>query len=359
MNVGIVGASGLVGGVMRSLLDERRFPVSQLRLFASSRSAGRRLPWRGTEVEVEDAATADYAGLDLALFSAGAGASRRLAPGVAAAGAVVVDNSSAWRMDPDVPLVVSEVNLHALAALPKGIVANPNCTTMVGMPALRALRDAAGLRRVVVSTYQSVSGAGLKGIAELADQVKNVGGRSAELAFSGRAVEFPPPDAFAAPIAFNVLPLAGDLVTDIGDGDETNEEHKFRDESRKILELPALSVSCTCVRVPVYAGHSLSLNLELERPLSAAQARDVLAAAPGVVLRDVPTPLDAAGADPTYVGRIRRDPGCENGLALFVSGDNLRKGAALNAVQIAEALIARGQIGQAQGRDPQRGHPLA
>ena len=359
MNVGIVGASGLVGGVMRSVLDERGFPVSQLRLFASSRSAGRCLPWRGTEIEVEDAATADWSGLDLALFSAGATASRRLAPRVVAAGAVVVDNSSAWRMDPDVPLVVSEVNPHALAARPKGIVANPNCTTMVGMPALAALRDAAGLRRIVVSTYQSVSGAGLKGIAELADQVKNVGGRSAELAFSGRAVEFPPPDAFAAPIAFNVLPLAGDIVTDIGDGDETNEEHKFRDESRKILELPALGVSCTCVRVPVYAGHSLSLNVELERPLSVEQAREVLAAAPGVVLTEVPTPLDAAGADPTYAGRIRRDPGCENGLALFVTGDNLRKGAALNAVQIAEALVAGGQLGQAQGRAPQPGQPPA
>jgi aspartate-semialdehyde dehydrogenase len=359
MNVGIVGASGLVGGVMRSVLDERRFPVSELRLFASSRSAGRRLPWHGTDVEVEDAATADFAGLDVALFSAGATASRALAPRVAAAGAIVVDNSSAWRMDPDVPLVVSEVNPHALDAIPKGIVANPNCTTMVGMPALRALRDAAGIRRVVVSTYQSVSGAGLKGIAELADQVKNVGGRSAELAYSGRAVEFPPPDAFAAPIAFNVLPLAGYLDASVGDGDETNEELKFRDESRKILELPALDVSCTCVRVPVYAGHALSLNVELERPLSPQAARDVLAAAAGVVLTDVPTPLAAAGADLTYVGRVRRDPGCENGLALFVVGDNLRKGAALNAVQIAELLAARGQVGQAHGREPQRGQPSA
>jgi aspartate-semialdehyde dehydrogenase len=346
MNLGIVGASGLVGGVMRSVLDERRFPVDRLRLFASSRSAGRRLPWQGVDVEIEDAATADFAGLDLALFSAGATASRAVAPRVAGAGAIVVDNSSAWRMDPEVPLVVSEVNPHALDSIPKGIVANPNCTTMVGMPALRALRDAAGLRRVVVSTYQSVSGAGLKGIAELADQVKNVGTRSAELAHSGRAVEFPPADAFVAPIAFNVVPMAGHLDTTVGDGEETNEELKFRDESRKILELPALAVSCTCVRVPVYAGHSLSLNVELERPLSPAGAREVLAAAPGVVVADVPTPLDAAGADPTYVGRIRRDPGCENGLALFVTGDNLRKGAALNAVQIAEALVARGRLAQ-------------
>jgi aspartate-semialdehyde dehydrogenase len=344
MHVGIVGATGLVGGVMRSVLEEREFPVAELRLFASARSAGRRLSWRGVDVTVEDASTADYAGVDLALFSAGATASRELAPRVAAAGAVVVDNSSAWRMDPDVPLVVSEVNPHALDGVRKGIVANPNCTTMVGMPALKALRDLAGLRRVVVSTYQSVSGAGLKGIDELADQVKNVGGRSAELAYSGTAVEFPTPEAFAEPIAFNVLPLAGYLETGVGDGLETNEELKFRDESRKILELPDLPVSCTCVRVPVYAGHSLSLNVELGRPVSPGEARDTLASAPGVVLCDVPTPLRAAGADPTYVGRIRRDPGAENGLALFVSGDNLRKGAALNAVQIAEALAARGQL---------------
>ena len=346
MIVGIVGATGLVGGVMRSVLDERDFPVTQLRLFASARSAGRRLSWRGNDIAVEDAAAASYSGLDLALFSAGATASRALAPRVAAAGAVVVDNSSAWRMDSDVPLVVSEVNPHALDGMRKGIVANPNCTTMVGMPALKVLHDAAGLRRIVVSTYQSVSGAGLKGIDELADQVKHVGGRSAELAYSGTALDFPPPEAFAAPIAFNVLPLAGQLVAEVGDGLETDEELKFRDESRKILELPDLPVSCTCVRVPVYAGHSLSLNIELDRPLSPDEAREALTGAPGVVLSDVPNPLQAAGADPTYVGRIRRDPGAANGLALFVSGDNLRKGAALNAVQIAETLVARGQLGR-------------
>ena len=359
MNVGIVGASGLVGGVMRSILDERRFPVSQLRLFASSRSAGRRLPWRGTDVEVEDAATADYSGLDLALFSAGAGASRHLAPRVAAAGAVVVDNSSAWRMDPDVPLVVSEVNLHALAVLPKGIVANPNCTTMVGMPALGALRDAAGLRRVVVSTYQSVSGAGLKGVAELADQVKNVGGRSAELAFSGRAVEFPRLTRSWRRSRSTCCPSRATSWPTSATATRRTRSTSSATRAVRSSSSRALRVSCTCVRVPVYAGHSLSLNIELERPLSAAQARDVLAAAPGVVLTDVPTPLEAAGTDPTYVGRIRRDPGCENGLALFVSGDNLRKGAALNAVQIAEALVARGQVGQAQGRRSQAGHPRA
>ena len=336
MKLGIVGATGLVGTVMRSVLAERRFPVSELRLFASSRSAGRRFEWDGQEVEVEDAATADYRGLDLVLFSAGATVSRSLAPEVAAAGAVVVDNSSAWRNDADVPLVVAEVNPHALDHRPKGIVANPNCTTMVAMPVLKPLHDEAGLRRIVVSTYQSVSGAGVKGIAELDEQVRKVGDRSSELVTSGSAVEYPAPAAFAAPIAFNVLPLAGKLVDD-----ETDEEHKFRNESRKILEIPELAVSCTCVRVPVYTGHSLALNVEFERPIPPERATELLAAAPGVVLADVPTPLQAAGTDPSLVGRIRRDPGSDSALALFVSGDNLRKGAALNAVQIAEAIVAR------------------
>ncbi|MEW6153512.1 MAG: aspartate-semialdehyde dehydrogenase [Actinomycetota bacterium] len=339
--VGLVGATGLVGGVMLSVLQERGFPVDRLRLFASSRSAGRRLPWAGGEITVEDAATADYQGLDIVLFSAGATTSRHLAPRVAEAGALVVDNSSAWRMDPDVPLVVPEVNVGALASVPKGIVANPNCTTMVAMPVLKPLHDAAGLRRVVVSTYQSVSGAGVKGIAELDEQVRKVGDRAAELAHDGSAVEMPAPDKFVAPIAFNVVALAGGLVDD-GSG-ETDEEQKFRNESRKILGLPDLGVSCTCVRVPVFTGHSLSLNVETERPLSVEDALALLAAAPAVELADVPTPLAAAGRDPSIVGRVRRDPGVANGLALFVVGDNLRKGAALNAVQIAEALLARGQ----------------
>ncbi len=322
---------------MRSVLAERRFPVSGLRLFASARSAGRSIAWGGRQITVEDAATADYRGLDLVLFSAGATISRALAPRVAESGATVIDNSSAWRSDPDVPLVVAGVNDADLASIPKGIVANPNCTTMVAMPVLKPLHDEAGLRRIVVSTYQAVSGAGLKGIAELDKQVANLGGRSAELALSGSAVDFPVPEVFAAPIAFDVVPLAGTLVDD-----ETDEEHKFRNESRKILGIPELAVSCTCVRVPVYTGHSLSLNVEFERPLPPERARRILAAAPGVVLTDVPTPLTAAGADPSYVGRIRRDPGSPHGLALFVSGDNLRKGAALNAVQIAEVLAARG-----------------
>ncbi|HET7653688.1 MAG TPA: aspartate-semialdehyde dehydrogenase [Acidimicrobiales bacterium] len=339
MRVGIVGATGQVGGVMRAVLAERRFPVEELRLFASSRSAGRTLSWGDTEITVEDAATADFTGLDIALFSAGATGSRALAPRVVDAGVTVIDNSSAWRMDPDVPLVVSEVNPHALDGIRKGIVANPNCTTMAAMPVLKPLDGAAGLRRIVASTYQAVSGAGLAGVEELQEQVRKVGDDSAGLAFDGDAVDFPEPDKFARPIAFNVLPFAGSLVDD-GLG-ETNEEHKFRDESRKILELPDLPVSCTCVRVPVYTGHSLSLNLEFDRPLSPAEAADVLRAAPGVELSDIPTPLQAAGRDPAYVGRIRRDPGAPNGLVLFVSNDNLRKGAALNAVQIAELLAAR------------------
>jgi len=339
MEVGIVGATGQVGGVMRSVLAERGFPVTRMRYFASARSAGRHLPWAGDHVEVEDAEKADYGGLAVALFSAGGAASKRLAPRVAKVGAIVIDNSSAWRMDSDVPLVVPEVNAGDLDRMPKGIVANPNCTTMVAMPALKALHDAARLRRVVVSTYQSVSGAGLKGVDELAEQVAKVGEQSANLTFDGSAVEFPEANVFPGPIAFNVLPHAGDFVDD-----ETNEEKKWRDESRKILGIADLAVSCTCVRVPVYTGHSLSLNLEFERAISPKEAREVLSTAPGVGLADVPTPLLAAGADLCYVGRIRRDPGAETGLALFITGDNLRKGAALNAVQIAEALLERGRL---------------
>jgi aspartate-semialdehyde dehydrogenase len=339
MNVGIFGATGMVGGVMRSVLAERRFPLTRLRLFASERSAGRRLPWGDTELEVEDAATADFAGLDLALLSAGATVSRWLAPRLAEAGVTVVDNSSAWRSDPDVPLVVAEVNPDALASIPKGIVANPNCTTMAAMPVLKPLHDEAGLRRIVVSTYQAVSGGGLKGVAELEKQVVDAAGRSSGLAFSGTAVELPAPEVYAAPIAFNVIPLAGKLVDD-----ETDEEHKFRNESRKILSIPDLSVSCTCVRVPVYTGHSLSLNVEFERPLPPERAVELLTGAPGVALTDLPTPLGAAGRDPSYVGRIRGDADAANRLSLFVSNDNLRKGAALNAVQVAEALVARGTV---------------
>jgi aspartate-semialdehyde dehydrogenase len=338
MRIGIVGATGQVGGVMRRILAERNFPVDELRLFASARSAGRTLPWAGGEVTVEDAATADYRGLDIALFSAGKGASKKLAPRVAAAGPVVVDNSSAWRMDPDVPLVVAEVNPQAAANRPRGIIANPNCTTMAAMPVLRPLHDEAGLVSLVVATYQAVSGSGLDGVRELDEQVRKVADGAAALTHDGSAVEFPAPNKFVRPIAFNVLPYAGSLVED-GLG-ETDEEQKLRNESRKILAIPELKVSGTCVRVPVFTGHSLQVHARFAAPLSVERARELLADAPGVALSDIPTPLEAAGADPSFVGRIRRDETVDNGLAFFVSNDNLRKGAALNAVQIAELVAA-------------------
>ena len=336
MRVAVFGATGQVGGVMRSVLVERGFPVEEMRYFASARSKGRRLPWKDGEVEVEDVSQAGFEGIDIALFSIGGDASKELAPRVAAAGATVIDNSSAWRMDPDVPLVVPVVNAGALDRLPKGIVANPNCTTMVAMPVMKALHDEAGLEAMVISTYQAVSGAGLSGVDELAEQVEKVVSGARELTFDGRAVEFPVPSQFPRPIAFNVIPYAGSAK-----GEETSEEQKLRDESRKILDLPDLAVSATCVRVPVFTGHSLSINARFARPISVARATDILSATPSVVLSDIPTPLDAAGQDPTYVGRLRRDDTVENGLALFLSGDNLRKGAALNAVQIAEELLAR------------------
>ncbi|HET6953815.1 MAG TPA: aspartate-semialdehyde dehydrogenase [Acidimicrobiales bacterium] len=337
VRVGVVGATGQVGGVMRQVLAERDFPVSEIRYFASARSVGRVLDWRGAEVPVEDAATADYAGLDIVLFSAGGTTSRALAPRVAGAGATVIDNSSAWRMDPDVPLVVSEVNPDDLDGIRKGIVANPNCTTMAAMPVLGPLHRAAGLERLIISTYQATSGGGLEGTAELDEQVRKVADGAAALAFDGAAVEFPAPVKFPAPVAFNVVPQAGSFVDD-GSG-ETDEEQKLRNETRKILGIPDLRVTGTCVRVPVFTGHSLSITAEFARDLPPERATELLAAAPGVALADVPTPLMATGNDPAYVGRIRRDRTVDHGLALFVSNDNLRKGAALNAVQIAELLV--------------------
>jgi len=338
VNLGIVGATGLVGRALRDILEQRGFNAATMRYFASARSAGGKLPWRRTDITVENAATANFAGLDIVIFSAGATASRALAPTVAAAGAVVVDNSSAWRMDPDVPLVVSEVNPHALRSIPKGIVANPNCTTMAAMPVLKPLHVEATLTRLVASTYQAVSGAGVAGVAELETQVRAVADRSAAFAADGQAIAMPPPKQFSAPIAFNVLPYAGSYS---GNDGWTDEELKFRNESRKILEIPDLPVAGTCVRVPVYTGHSLSINAEFARPISVERATALLQAAPGVAVTDVPTPLMAAGKDPSYVGRIRRDPTVPHGLVFFVSNDNLRKGAALNAIQIAELLAAR------------------
>ena len=343
--IGVVGATGQVGQVMRVLLDERAFPATTVRFFASARSQGRKLSFRGQEIEVEDAATADPSGLDIALFSAGRTMSLVQAPRFAAAGVTVIDNSSAWRKDPDVPLVVSEVNFARDVAvgarsLKKGIIANPNCTTMVAMPVLKVLHDEAQLVRMVASTYQAVSGTGVAGVAELAEQSRAVVDDAEQLVHDGGALQFPAPKAYVAPIAFNVVPLAGSLMDD-GSG-ETDEDQKLRSESRKILGIPDLLVSGTCVRVPVYTGHSLSINAEFARPLSPERASELLDGAPGVKLVDLPTPLAAAGVDESLVGRIRRDPGVPDGrgLALFVSGDNLRKGAALNTIQIAELLAS-------------------
>jgi aspartate-semialdehyde dehydrogenase len=342
VRLGVVGATGQVGTVMRQLLIDRDFPVESIRFFASSRSAGSTIRWRDLDVVVEDAATADPGELDIALLSIGAAASKEIAPRFAAAGAVVIDNSSAWRMDPDVPLLVSEVNGGRIRDARKGIIANPNCTTMAAMPVLKPLHDEAQLVRLVVSTYQAVSGTGPTGVDALDKEVRETVDRARELVHDGDAVAFPPSDCYVQPIAFNVLPLAGTLLSD--DSGETNEERKLRDETRKILEIPQLPVSGTCVRVPVFTGHSLSINAEFARPLSVQRAAEVLGAAPGVELVDTPTPLRAAGRDPSYVGRLRADHGVPGGrgLALFVSNDNLRKGAALNAVQIAE-LVAAGR----------------
>ncbi|MCE4026687.1 aspartate-semialdehyde dehydrogenase [Microbacterium sp. Au-Mic1] len=342
-SVAIVGATGQVGTVMRDILAERAFPIRELRLFASARSAGTAIDFGGTPVIVEDVETADPAGIEIALFSAGATASRAYAPRFAAAGAVVVDNSSAWRMDPEVPLVVSEVNPEAIADTPKGIIANPNCTTMAAMPVLKALHAEAGLERLIVSTYQAVSGSGLAGAQELLGQVEGVlaQGDTLRLVHDGSALDFPQPEKYVAPIAFDVIPLAGSVVDD--GLNETDEEKKLRNESRKILGLPDLRVAGTCVRVPVFTGHSLSINVEFANDISPQRAYDVLAAAPGVVVEEVPTPLYAAGKDPSYVGRIRADQSAPEGkgLVLFISNDNLRKGAALNAVQVAELVAAR------------------
>jgi aspartate-semialdehyde dehydrogenase len=342
MRVGVFGATGQVGGVMRTLLAERGFPLDDIRFFASARSAGTALAWADGEVPVEDTATADFSGLDIALFSNGGSTSTQWAPRVAAAGAVVIDNSSAWRKDPEVPLVVSEVNADDLRSIPKGIVANPNCTTMAAMPVLKPLHDKASLVRLHISSYQAVSGSGGKGVQELDRQLRGgyAAGDPMGLALDGRAVAIPTPQVYAVPVGFNVVPLAGSLVPD-GSG-ETDEEQKLRHESRKILHIPDLRVSGTCVRVPVFSGHSLAIHAEFADAISPEEALDLLGHARGVIVADVPNPLDAAGRDEVFVGRVRADQAAPEGkgLNLFVVGDNLRKGAALNAVQIAEEWLA-------------------
>lgn len=343
VSIGIVGATGQVGVAMRSILLERGFPADQVRFFASARSAGKTLAFGDRDVVVEDTDTADPAGLDIALFSAGATTSRAHAQRFADAGVTVVDNSSAFRKTPEIPLVVSEVNPHDIPAGDgpggRGIIANPNCTTMAAMPVLKPLHDAAGLVRLVVSSYQAVSGSGVAGVRELHGQALAVTEKADALAYDGSAVSFPEPEVYVDTIAYNVLPMAGSVVDD--GSFETDEEQKLRNESRKILGIPDLRVAGTCVRVPVFTGHSLSINAEFADDLPVARAIELLGAAPGVQLVDVPTPLQAAGADPSLVGRIRQDRSVDGdkGLVLFVSGDNLRKGAALNTVQIAELLL--------------------
>ncbi len=344
LTVAVVGATGQVGSVMLDLLEQRDFPSSKVRLFASPRSAGKTVSFRGEDLAVEDVTAAtveDLQGIDIALFSAGGDASRKYAPVFARAGAVVIDNSSAWRKNPEVPLVVAEVNPKDALERPLGIIANPNCTTMAAMPAMKALDELAGLRALRVTTFQAVSGSGLAGVQELAGQVQSLSDQDiAALALDGDAVQATAPGVYAAPIAFNVVAQAGSFVDD-GSG-ETDEEQKLRDESRRILHLPDLAVAATCVRVPVFTGHSLAVHAEFARPVTVNQAVAALEDQDGVHLAALPNPLEAAGNDPTYVGRVRQDqsvPG-GRGLVMFIAADNLRKGAALNAIQIAEVVAS-------------------
>lgn len=340
--VAVVGATGQVGRVMRSILEERNFPADKVRFFASPRSAGTEIDFRGENIVVEDLTQVteeSVADVDIALFSAGGSTSKQWAPVFAAAGATVVDNSSAWRKDDEVPLIVSEVNGEAVKDLPKGIIANPNCTTMAAMPVLKPLHDEAGLAKLHVSSYQAVSGSGLAGVETLAKQVESIGDHNVELTHDGSKLSTNELGPYVAPIAFNALPFAGNLVDD--GSLETDEEQKLRNESRKILGIPGLRVSGTCVRIPVFTGHTLTIHAEFERSITPERAKELLANAPGVTVVDVPTPLEAAGKDDSLVGRIRQDQTVDDnrGLVLVVSGDNLRKGAALNTIQIAELLV--------------------
>ncbi|AIT60111.1 aspartate-semialdehyde dehydrogenase [Corynebacterium doosanense] len=338
----VVGATGQVGRVMRDILISRDFPADKVRFFASPRSAGTTIDFAGQQIEVEDLtqqSVESLAGIDIALFSAGGSTSAEWSPVFAAAGATVVDNSSAFRKDPAVPLIVSEVNPETAGTTEKGIIANPNCTTMAAMPVMSILHRAAGLQSMNVASYQAVSGSGLAGVETLAKQVFEIGDRNVELAQDGSVMAPADLGPYVEPIAFNAVPLAGSIVDD--GSNETDEEQKLRNESRKILGIPELRVSATCVRIPVFTGHTMVIHARFERPITPGEAEELLRQAPGVRLVDVPTPLAAAGIDESLVGRIRQDHTVDDnrGLVLVVSGDNLRKGAALNTIQIAELLV--------------------
>jgi aspartate-semialdehyde dehydrogenase len=333
--VGVLGATGLVGSTILDVLTERGFPASEVIPFASERSAGKEIEWNGSALECRALSEETIQGLDVVLSSAGGAVSAEWAPKLVEAGAVVVDNTSHWRMHDDVPLVVAEVNPDALEGH-RGIVANPNCSTMQMVAALKPLYDEAGIERLVVSTYQAVSGTGKKAIDELLAQSKAVIDREQAVAA-----------VYPHQIAFNALPQAGSFP----DGDDhTDEERKLIDETRKILGDPSIRISATCVRVPVVTGHSEAVNVETREPLSPQRARELLSSAPGVTVVDdpaagrYPMAIDAAGRDDVFVGRIRRDPGNERALDLWIVADNLRKGAATNAVQIAELLVERGLL---------------
>ncbi len=335
--VAIMGVSGAVGQVMLRLLDERNFPVSQLRLLASHRSAGRSVTFRGREYPIEPLSECDFNGIDYVLASVPSGVSRLYAPRAAEAGAIVIDNSSAFRMERDVPLVVPEINARCLEQIPRGIVANPNCSTIQMVVALQPLHQRFGLRRVVVNTYQSVSGAGYNGVRELTEQTR---------ALMNDTV-CPEPETFPYTIAFNCIPQIGPFQED----GYSQEEHKMIDETRKILDLPDLRVIPTCVRVPILYSHCESLMVETAEPITTEQARLLWGQSPGVTVIDrpekaqYPMPTPSFKQDDVFVGRIRAVPGSEHALAFWCVSDNLRKGAALNAVQIAENLIMQGSHG--------------
>jgi aspartate-semialdehyde dehydrogenase len=333
-NVAVVGATGAVGTMMIKVLEERNFPVKSIKFLASARSAGKKLTFKGTEVVVEELKESSFKGVDIALFSAGASVSRAFGPVAVSSGCVVVDNSSAFRMDPETPLVVPEVNPHALKQH-KGLISNPNCSTIQMVVALKPIRDAAGIKRIVVTTFQAVSGTGQRAIFELENQVK-----------AWVKGEPMPRSVYPHQIAFNCLPHIGAFL----DNAYTEEEMKMVNETRKIFEDPSIAVSATTVRVPVFYGHSESINVELKSPLSPEEARELLSKAEGVTVVDdpknnlYPMPIHAAGQDKTLVGRIRKDLSVEHGLAMWVVADNIRKGAATNAVQIAELLIQGGLL---------------